>query len=262
MPRIQLVHWKLAEARTRSRTLHEAGYQVTWKPPTDVEAVRRLLGRPPAAVVIDLSRLPAQGRDLGLALRLWKSTRHVPLVFVGGAPDTVAGIRERLPDATYTSWNRIRGAVRPALAARPRQPLVPASVLDGYSGTPLPKKLGVKPDTVVVLIGAPAGVEQMLGTLPRRVTLRRRDAGARHLTLWFTRRRTVVERRIDAVASRLGAGGLWIIWRKQTSPLAGDLTQPEVRRVGLAHGLVDFKVCAVDDDWSGLRFVRRSSAAR
>ncbi len=259
-PRLRLIHWNAREARTRAASLRDAGYQVSWGAPADIAGLRVLRTRVPAAVVVDLTRLPAQGRDVGILLRTWKSTRQVPLLFVGGTPEKVKRTRQQLPDAIYTPWSRIRGALGRALATPVIDPVVPASVMAGYSGTPLPKKLGIKPDSIVVLVGAPDGFERTLGALPSNATVRRRDAGARELTLWFVRRRRDLERRIASVARRLGAGGLWILWPKQASPLAPDFTEKDVRRVGLAHGLVDFKVCAVDADWSGLKFVWRKGA--
>ena len=150
-----------------------------------------------------------------------------------------------------------RGAVQRAIARPSRDPARPALVLAGYSGTPLPKKLGIKPGATVRLVGAPRGFETTLGALPESVTLRRRGEGPRDLTIWFTRRLRVLEQGIDEMAGRVTTDKLWIVWAKKTSPLAADVTEREVRAAGLDHGLVDFKICAVDADWSGLCFSRR-----
>ncbi len=159
-PRLRLIHWNACEARTRAASLRDDGYQVSWGTPADLAELRVLRTRVPAAVVVDLTRLPAQGRDVGILLRTWKSTRQVPLLFVGGTPEKVERTRQQLPDAIYTPWSsRIRGALR----------------------------------------------------------------------------------------------GRW-------GRLAADFTEKDVRWVGLAHGLVDFKVCAVDADWSGPKFVWRKRA--
>jgi hypothetical protein len=128
----------------------------------------------------------------------------------------------------------------------------------GYSGTPLPKKLGIKEGTQVALIGAPTGFS--VGELPLGAVVRRGAKGKAELTLWFVRSVRELMTGARAMVPRSEGSGLWIVWAKQTSPLASDVTETDVRRVALAAGMVDFKVCAVDDDWSGLRFNRRKSA--
>jgi hypothetical protein len=130
----------------------------------------------------------------------------------------------------------------------------------GYSGTPLPQKLGVKPGARLALLRAPAGFERALNPLPEGVRLRMQARGAQDIVLFFATRRAELERRFDALARAVApAGGLWIAWPKRTACVATDLREGIVRELGLAHGLVDNKVCAVDDTWSGLRFVYRVS---
>jgi hypothetical protein len=256
MHRIRLVHWNTADAKDRAAELRAAGYTVDRAPVTP-ETLRKLRQHPPDAVVVDLSRLPSQGRDVGIAVRHYKTTRHLPLVFVDGDPGKVARIKERLPDAEYTTWHRIRSGLKRAIAHPPTDPVAPRSIMDGYSGTPLPKKLGIKANSVVVLAGAPQGFEKTLGTLPDGVTLRRRATGKRDLTIWFTKSQSELDSRLKRMAQRVEAGALWIVWPKKTSQIASDLTQPTVRKAGLAAGLVDYKVAAIDATWTGLKFSRR-----
>ncbi len=222
-----------------------------------------LRSRPPSAVVIDLTRLPAQGRDVGIAIRYYKGTRHVALVFVEGDERKVAGIKEHLPDAVYTTWSRIRGSLKQAIAHPPVDPAVPRSLLVGYSRSPLPKKLGIKTKSVVALIGAPSDFEVTLGALPEGVTLRRQARGRCDLAIWFTTSRPDLERRIDRMGALVGRGGLWVAWPKRSSGIPTDLSQAVVRQIGLAAGLVDYKICAIDATWTGLRFsVRQARGAR
>ena len=109
-----------------------------------------------------------------------------------------------------------------------------------------------------MLLGcAPDDFEKTLGDLPEGVTLRRRAGGRNDLLIWFARSRAELERRVARIGEQAGRGGLWIVWAKKASGVSGDLTQAIVRRTGLAAGLVDYKVCAVDETWSGLRFTRR-----
>jgi hypothetical protein len=128
----------------------------------------------------------------------------------------------------------------------------------GYSGTPLPRKLGFKPGFRAGLVNAPAGIEALLEPLPEEVAWVKPSAGDLDLIVFFTDARGELEGRFDRLADALVANGmLWIAWPKKASGVMTDLTESVVREVGLAHGLVDTKVCAISQTWSGLRFVRR-----
>jgi len=130
----------------------------------------------------------------------------------------------------------------------------------GYSGTPLPKKLGIKPDHLVDLIDAPLGFDVTLGDLPIGVAVHSDSANRLPIDVivLFTKSEKKLRKRFKVVAKRLApAGGLWIAWPKRASGVATDLTENEVRGIGLDAGLVDNKVCAIDDTWSALRFVIR-----
>jgi hypothetical protein len=129
----------------------------------------------------------------------------------------------------------------------------------GYSGTPLVRKLGVKPEARLGLIGAPEGFDATLGELPPRVRVRRRLSGQKFdVLVAFHRRRDELERRLPALKAALDwSGGLWLAWPKRASGMPTDLTDNVVRELGLATGLVDNKVCAIDDVWSGMRLVYR-----
>jgi hypothetical protein len=128
----------------------------------------------------------------------------------------------------------------------------------GYSKTLLVTKLGIKPGASVFILNAPPGFARTLGALPVDVTVRRSLKGPLDFVHFFTTRAGELEARFAALAAALApAGMLWISWPKRAAKADTDLTEDVVRRVGLAHGLVDVKVCAVDETWSGLKFVRR-----
>ncbi len=237
--------------------LQAAGYRVSFDL-LDPVVLRALKSDPPDAFVIDLTRLPSHGRDVAVGLRSSAETRPVPLVFVEGDPQKVARIRDLLPDAVYTTWQHITAAVEDAIAHPPQYPAVPDSALAGYSGTPLPKKLGIKPGSVVALLDAPDGFAATLGALPDGVELRWANRGRRDLTIWFVTARSQLERKMERVAAA-ATSGLWIAWPKQASGIATDITENVVREAGLAAGLVDHKVAAIDSTWSGLRFARRKA---
>jgi hypothetical protein len=130
----------------------------------------------------------------------------------------------------------------------------------GYSGTPLVRKLGIKPGHRIALLHAPPDFDHTLGELPEDVSVQTQLRGGAKLDVivLFADSRSELVKRFPALANRLNpAGGLWIAWPKQASGVATDLTDNVVRAVGLDAGLVDTKVCAVDETWSGLRFVYR-----
>jgi hypothetical protein len=129
--------------------------------------------------------------------------------------------------------------------------------MPGYSGTPLPKKLGLAPGGTLRLHEAPDDFETTLGPLPEGARVLRAGRGPGDLGLWFVRSRRDLERGVARRAAGIPPKGLWIAWPKKASGVPTDVTESDVRDAGLAHGLVDYKVCAVDVVWSGLKFARR-----
>jgi hypothetical protein len=129
----------------------------------------------------------------------------------------------------------------------------------GYSGTPLPRKLGIAPGSRVLLVGAPEDFpEQTLGRLPGVELHRRAGRSPYDVVLAFVPDRRALTARFEPASRRLTtAGGLWIAWPKRSSGVSTDLDENVVRDHGLAVGLVDVKVCAIDATWSGLKFVVR-----
>jgi hypothetical protein len=126
----------------------------------------------------------------------------------------------------------------------------------GYSGTPLAKKLGVKNGHVLALLGAPEGFVDELEGLTDSVTVRSRASGTADVVVSFHTARADLERRVPKLLHVLDVdGGLWIAWPKKASKFPTDITEDTVREVFLPLGLVDNKVCAIDDVWSGLRVV-------
>lgn len=259
MSRLILVHWNAAEARERLQRLRRAGHDVRHLAPQGGPGLRALCRELPDAFVIDLSRLPSNGCAVAVLLRQQKATRRIPIVFAGGEPEKVARVRRLLPDAVYTAWSGMGRALHRAIKNPPASPVVPAT-MDAYSGTPLPKKLGIRADSVVALLGAPPGFERTLGKLPEGVRVCWQARSRTHLIVLFVKSRGELERRLPAALRALAEGGrLWIAWPKKASAVAASLSQTDVRRVGLGAGWVDYKICAIDDTWSGLCFARRRS---
>jgi CheY-like chemotaxis protein len=261
--RILVIHWNAAEAAVRAGRLRREGFETScFTDQRDGAGFRALRENPPDAVVIDLVRVPSHGQAVGIALREQKATRMVPLVFIEADPEKTARVRGLLPDAVFTTWPRIGAALRRALrqapSAKGAAPVVPGTFA-GYSDTPLPRKLRIREGSVVALVHAPKGFEAKLAPLPEGARVERRMGDA-DVILAFVKSAATLGRELPALAREMQAGRtLWLIWPKKTSPLAGDLGQPKVREMGLEIGLVDYKVCAVDETWSGLAFAVRNA---
>ncbi len=128
----------------------------------------------------------------------------------------------------------------------------------GYSGTPLPKKLGIKEGSRIALVNAPKDFQSELGELPDNVQFVKRPTKSLDIILLFVPDEGALLRDFAKLAATLVSNGmLWIAWPKKSSGVKTDLTEDRVRQIGLNIGLVDVKVCAIDDTWSGLKFVYR-----
>jgi hypothetical protein len=130
----------------------------------------------------------------------------------------------------------------------------------GYSGTPLPKKLGIRAAARVAFVDPPGHFAATLGDLPEDVALQIGLSGKKPLDVIvvFVTRRTDLQRKLAALRRRMTqGGGLWVAWPKKASGVATDVTEDVIREVALPTGLVDNKVCAIDETWSGLRLVVR-----
>jgi CheY-like chemotaxis protein len=263
MPHILLVHWSAIEAEARATTLRKSGHRVEILADPKAGGYEHFRDDPPAAIVIDLARLPGQGRELGAWLRRNPATRHTPLIFIEGDPAKTERVRALLPDADFTPWSHVRSTLTRALKRKPPEaPMVPGA-MDGYSGTPLPKKLGLKPKADLTLLGAPDDFEGTLGETPPGASIKRRAGKPTPVTLLFLKSaKELVRRWPTATKCTADPGRLWICWPKRASGIKCDLTQAAVRAFGLERNWVDFKIAAIDDTWSGLAFTRRKGNPR
>src|SRR5829696_2710959 len=128
----------------------------------------------------------------------------------------------------------------------------------GYSSTPLAKKLGIKEGSRIALVNAPKDFKSELGELPDKVQFVKRPAKALDIVLFFVLSERELVRDFTKLAEKLAANGMiWIAWPKKSSGVTTDLSFEPVQRIGLESGLVDVKNCAIDETWSGLKFVYR-----
>jgi hypothetical protein len=167
VPTVRLVSWNDDDAQRRARELKALGFKVEARPLGECGGVvGHFRDLAPDAVVLDLDRLPSHGREVGTILRDSKSTRHLPLVFAGGAEEKVERIRAELPDAVFTAWEGIGDAVRVAIAHPVANPVKARSHADRSAATPLLQKLGIKTGMQAAVLGGFEGFEELLGELP------------------------------------------------------------------------------------------------
>jgi hypothetical protein len=258
MATIQLVSSDRTKNAVLAAELSSKGYQVEAGLMSE-DVRRRMLASPPDAIIFDLDRAPATGRDLGLFFRVQLPTRHCLLVFLDGKPGQVNAIRTLLPDACYSTADTLTEDLERGLQSKPADPIVPSSVFAGYRGRPLAAKLGIKRGMSVALIDAPEDFEASLALLPEQVKISR-TADKASLTLWFTTNHADLMTDLKDRLSMANPGKIWIIWPKRSSGVSSDLTQARVRQAGLGANWVDFKVCSIDDTWTGLCFTARQQA--
>ena len=128
----------------------------------------------------------------------------------------------------------------------------------GYSGTPLPQKLGIKPDTIVVTIDPPDNYRRLLGQIPSGVNFASRPVGKTKFVHFFATERRVLQTQLASLRQKIAEDAtVWVSWPKKSSGVPTDVTEDVIRAVALPLGFVDIKVCAVDDTWSGLKLMIR-----
>jgi hypothetical protein len=251
LTRVALVHQKPEEASDALERLRAGAFDAACVTVKSAADFRRLRESPPSVLVVDLSRAPSHGRAVAGEWRRNRTTRYVPLVFLGGDAEKVAMVRQSFPDAVYASAATLVESVRHAMRNAPEDPVV-IPPMSEYTHSPLPKKLGIGPGTAYHVINEPQGFRRKLGAEP--------GAAPAHRVLFFVRSAAELKKGLRAAIGAVAAGGgLWIVYPKKASGVETDLTQQSVRETGMAAGWVDYKVCAVDETWTGLCFARRKA---
>jgi CheY-like chemotaxis protein len=258
MARLRLLHWKAAEADPVLGVLKSTGHSVEYEEQFRTELMRAWRKSPPDAFIIDLSRLPSQGKEIAIALRQSPATRTTPIVFCQGEERKVAALRALLPDAAYCDLPNLKDAVATALKAAPAEGVVPVAMpvamMDRYGGRTTAQKLGIKPGSTVALLEPPSHVESILGQLPADVEF---VDGEANVTLCFLHDPNAVRQAFSDLRSQAARTRLWMLWRKKTSNHHSGVTEPAVREAGLSLGLVDYKICSIDKNWSAMLFTRK-----
>ena len=256
---VRLVSWSEDTAAARARELKALGFKVEARPLGECGGVvGHFRDLAPDAVVLDLERLPSHGREVATILRDSKSTRHLPLVFAGGATDKVERIRGELPDAVFTAWDAVGDAVKAAIAHPVANPVQARSHAEKSAATPLLQKLGIKPGMQVAVLGGFDGFEELIADLPEGAALTKKFGAEVRLGLYVVRSERELADAYEHAAGRLAEGAsFWVIYPKQRKGARTSFNENDVRELGLASGFVDYKVCSVSAEWSGLKFSRR-----
>ncbi|HEY3457986.1 MAG TPA: hypothetical protein VGK64_25615 [Bryobacteraceae bacterium] len=251
MARIRLLHWNASEAGKYLSALAAAGHRVEYDERFEPRRLREWRAQPPDVFVIDLSRLPAQGREIAIALRQWPATRRVPVVFCDGAAEKVEKTRAVLGDALYCEFSKLRNSIRKALAESCAEATVPTPMMKRYAARTTAQKLGIAAGSTVAVIDPPRDYLAVLGDLPAGVQFTEDRAAS--VTLCFVHDLPSLQDRMSDLR-RLGrTSKLWFCWRKGKTAASG-LSGNSIRATAVALGLVDYKICSLNAVWSGMLF--------
>jgi hypothetical protein len=237
MSRLRLFQCNEEEAQR----LRAAGHEITGERIAD-------------AFIINLNRLPSHGREQATAMRGSKSTRHIPIVFVEGAPEKVTPIRELLPDAVYTTWPRLASTLKRLKPVM--DPVIPRQMMDRYINRTTAQKLGIKENSTVTVVNAPRDYLKVLGEMPPNVEITEEEAALSAVTVCFVRDYDALGEVIELGRRIAGKTKFWICWQKGKK---GGINDIPIRNDAVALGLVDYKVCSLDPTWSGMVFALKKA---
>ncbi len=256
MSRVLLIHWNAEEAKAKARTLKELGHTAEILCDSEKPGLGRIRESPPDLFLIDLNRLPSHGREIAGYFRRAKSTRQIPILFVDGDAERVTRAKQLIPDADFGKWEKIESVLKKASRRKLGKPAVPGT-MGGYSGTPLPKKLGIREKCSVVLVNAPDRFERKLEPMPAGAEIISDPRRAQIAVLFVLSQLELAHDFRPLTKAMPERTPLWMAWPKKASGVVTDVTESVVREFGLAHDWVDYKVCAIDETWSGLCFGRK-----
>ena len=251
-PQVILLRWKDSEIHGLAARLKNC--TVTNYVPVPGEGMNGLQKYGlPDALVISLDRLPSHGRDIGYAFHKQKATRQVPLVYVGGDEDKIAKIRDLLPEASFTGWDRILATIHEAISNPAVTPPKPVRVV--ISEAPLHQKIGLKADMHIALMNAPAPLEKLVPGLPQGIRIYEQPAADEvAMTLWFVRSTDEFECDLPAIAAALGKKPrLWSFYQKGSKK---GFSWNGLLESAAIHRLSQFKIMRLNDVWTGVAFGR------
>ncbi|MFN7935464.1 MAG: hypothetical protein U0R19_19195 [Bryobacteraceae bacterium] len=243
MARLALVVWNEHEAEEHAARLRESGHEVSVVAKASSSMLKQLRAIAPDALIIDLNRLPSHGIQVGLAVR------KIPLVFIEGDPEKTEKARAKVPTATYTTWKKLAAVLKRVATLAPSTSS--GSPMDLYKETPVATKLGLDKAKKIVAIDAPRA---FLHLLPEGVEVVEEGQNADAVFCFATSARELQDR-MEELAAR---SPVWIAWRKG----GGELNMYSVREIAFSAGLVDYKICGIDKQWSAMLFTRRKAKSK
>jgi hypothetical protein len=257
--RIRYIHWNASEAEGSVEKLRAQGFDVEYDERPGSRELAEWRMTPPDLFVIDLTRLPSQGREMGVAIRNSKNLRSVPLVFLDGEPEKVELVRQVLPDAIYVSTSKLIPTLKRALKEGPlKDPARPAAMMERYGLRTVAQKVGIEPNSAVALWEAPGGVEQILVGLPEGVNWVEPDDDRAALAIFFARDEESLREAFRQARRFRHLKKIWVARQKAGRANAPAVVSEDLlRETGIAMGFVDYKVCGLSDEWSGLLFARK-----
>jgi CheY-like chemotaxis protein len=258
MRRVRVIHWNADEAPALVELCRSAGYQVDYDSGGGQAVMKAARSAPaPDAIIIDLTRLASHGREVGVALRNYKTLRATPIVFVDGDEVKVEKTRERVPDAYFCLRGQLLRTLKKAIQEAGTRSVVPAKpMMELYRSRFTFQKLGVQPGMSLGVVDPPRDYLAALGEMPEGVEIVENPDSPQPVTVWFVHELDPYLdslRRMRAMADRTK---LWIAWRKGAK---NGITQNSVRESAREFGLVDYKICAIDGHWSGMLFTRKKA---
>lgn len=246
MARVRVLKWRDPGALLWA--VKNAGHQVDFEVKPTISTVRKTS---PEAIVIDLSITPARGRDWAVALRGRKSTRHIPIVFVDGEPEKVQKIRDLLPDAVYTTLDQVAKVVKRAIRKAPAAPVVPPQYMERWTARTTAQKMGIVAGTRVAVLDPPPDYARVLGEMPADVVLEEDPEEVLPVTIWFVRDTEEYVRALPRKRGLAARSKFWVVWPKgQQDGINGNV----IRETALQLGLVDYKICSVNEVWTAMVF--------
>jgi hypothetical protein len=254
MARVRIVHWKAEEAQPLIDACRKCGADVEYDAVDFPALAKRIREKPPDIIVFDLMFRPSHSRESAAYLRRTKYARRIPFLFVDGEPGKVETLRALLPDAICVSRRQLGKAIRQA--SKEFTPILPPTMEERYATRTVAQKLGIKEGIEAGVIDPPRNYSAVIGELPAKAELIEDPESIQSITLWFVtdvRACRAGILRMHSIASRTK---LWILWRKGMND---GLTDKLVREIANEAGLVDYKICALHEQWSGMAFAQRKS---
>jgi hypothetical protein len=253
MKTVKLLSWHEDNA-AKAASLRQRGLKIDAAPLIKTSGLIGELARlNPAVLVLDVDKLPSNSREIAEILRSSKSAHHIPILFAGGHPEKTQRLHSENPNACYATWAEAPRALAKLLQHPPSTPA--AAPPRNFSSMPLLKKLGINANMEVALIAAPDAFAELFGDLPESTIFTSHIQPTTSLALCFIRSLADLAATLDLLTLRLpGQVSVWIVHPKRTARHSVDFNQNHVRDQSLAAGLVDYKVCSIDNVWSALKF--------